>query len=140
MIYKKDANFPYPVLTNTSNSYKSCNFILDVNLEENTHSYKFCIDYDIDSEFINGLLENGQAQLILIIQSKDNKFFKLEYGEKDKEIPKTRISLSKRTTIQLLIQSKDDISFKNNNDLSKFYEMFKDEIIVPKNFSARFLK
>ena len=30
MIYKKDANFPYPILTNTSNSYDSCNFILDI--------------------------------------------------------------------------------------------------------------
>ena len=26
MIYKKDANFPYPILTNTSNSYDSSNF------------------------------------------------------------------------------------------------------------------
>lgn len=133
MIYKKDANFPYPVLTNASNSYRSCNFILDVNLEENTCNYRFYIDYDIDSEFINVLLESGQAQLILVIQSKDNKFFKLQCGEKVKEIPKTRISLSKRTTIQLLIQAKENISFENNNDLSGFYENFKDEIIVPKN-------
>ena len=35
MIYRKDANFPYPVLTNTSNSYDASNFILDVNLQEN---------------------------------------------------------------------------------------------------------
>ena len=133
MIYKKDANFPYPVLTNVSNSYRSCNFILDVNLEENIHNYRFCIDYNIDSEFINGLLESGQAKLILIIQSKDNKFFTLEPGEKVKEISKSRISLSKRTAIQLLIQTKRDISFKDNDDLSEFYESFKDEIIVPKN-------
>ena len=30
MIYKKDANFPYPILTNTSNSYDNCSFILDI--------------------------------------------------------------------------------------------------------------
>ena len=29
MIYKKDANFPYPILTNTSNAYSNAvNFIL----------------------------------------------------------------------------------------------------------------
>lgn len=37
MIYKKDANFPYPILTNTSNSYDNCSFILDIDLEENTN-------------------------------------------------------------------------------------------------------
>ena len=35
MIYKKDANFPYPLLTNTSSSYSNANFILDIELEEN---------------------------------------------------------------------------------------------------------
>ena len=40
MIYKKDANFPYPILTNTSNSYENCNFTLEVNLEENTNDYE----------------------------------------------------------------------------------------------------
>ena len=49
MIYKKDANFPYPLLTNTSSSYSNANFILDIELEENTQGYRFTIDYDIDS-------------------------------------------------------------------------------------------
>ena len=133
MIYKKDANFPYPILTNTSNSYDNCSFILDINLEENTNEYIFEINYDITSPFIEKLLQNGQATLILIIQSKDNKFFNIEYGQKAKSISKSRISLSKRTTIQLFIQSNEEINFKNNYDLSSFYEEFKDEIDVPKN-------
>ena len=133
MIYKKDANFPYPILTNTSNSYDNCSFILDINLEENTNEYIFEINYDITSPFIEKLLQNRQATLILIIQSKDNKFFNLEYGQKTKSISKSRISLSKRTTIQLFIQSNEEINFKNNYDLSSFYEEFKDEIYVPKN-------
>ncbi len=74
-----------------------------------------------------------QAKLILVVQSKDNKFFPLNYGEKSKEISKSRISLSKRTTIQLLIQSKNNISFKNNYELNEFYDGFKNEIVVPKN-------
>ena len=133
MIYKKDVNFPYPLLTNTSNSYDGCNFILDVNLDENTNNYRFQINYEIGSPFINNLLEDGQAQLILVIQSKDNKFYNLGLNEKVKEIPKNRISLSKRTTLQLLIKAKDEICFKENMDLSSFYEEFKDEIIVPKS-------
>jgi len=133
MIYKKDANFPYPLLTNTSTSYKSSNFILDVNLKENIHNYRFEINHTINSRFVTRLLENGQAGLILVVQSKDNKFFNLDFEEKFKEIPKSRISISKRTTIQLLIQSKEEISFKDNNDLNSFYDEFKEDIIVPKN-------
>ncbi|EKY26720.1 hypothetical protein [Clostridium celatum] len=133
MIYKKDANFPYPILTNSSNSYENCSFTLEVNLEENTNDYILEINYDITSTFITRLLENGQAILILVIKSKDNKFFNLDLGEKVKRISKSRISLSKRTTIQLFIQSKEDISFSDNDDLSSFYNEFKDEIIVPKN-------
>ena len=133
MIYKKDANFPYPILTNTSNSYDNCSFILDINLEENTNEYVFEINYDITSSFVENLLKGGQATLVLIIQSKDNKFFNLEYGQKTKSISKSRISLSKRTTIQLFIQSNEEINFKNNNDLSSFYDEFKNEINVPKN-------
>ncbi|PFH90624.1 hypothetical protein [Bacillus sp. AFS088145] len=133
MIYKKDANFPYPILTNTSTSYENSHFTLDVQLHENVYNYRFDISYEIDSDFIKRLLEQGKAQLILVIQSKDNKFYKLKQYESYIEIPKSRISVSKRTTIQLHLQSKEDISYIDNNDLSEFYQQFKDEIIVPKN-------
>lgn len=78
MIYKKDANFPYPVLTNTSNSYESGGFTLSVDLKENTDTYRFDIEYEVESDFLQQLLAQKQAQLFLIIQSKDNKFFKLQ--------------------------------------------------------------
>jgi hypothetical protein len=133
MIYKKDANFPYPVLTNTSTSYESSNFILDVELNENVYHYRFAISYELDSEFMNKLIARGEAQLILVIQSKDNKFFRLHPTQTSIEISKSRISVSKRTTIQLQIQAKENIHFKDNDDLSGFYHQFKDEIIVPKN-------
>jgi hypothetical protein len=133
MIYKKDANFPYPVLTNTSTSYESSNFILDVELHENMRDYRFSINYELDSDFITRLLDRGEAQLILVIQSKDNKFFKLHPSQTSIEISKSRISVSKRTTIQLQIQAKSNINFKENDDLSGFYQQFNDEINVPKN-------
>lgn len=133
MIYKKDANFPYPLLTNTSNSYDGCNFTLDIELNENTYEYIFQINYDIESDFIKRMIRENKAQLVLVVQSKDNKFFNLSLNETIKTIPKNRISLSKRTTIQLLIQSKEEINFKENNDLNTFYGSIKDQINVPKH-------
>lgn len=133
MIYKKDANFPYPVLTNKSNSYASSQFILDVELHENVHHYQFNYNIEIDSAFINKLLREGRAQLILIIQSKDNKFFKVSMAQSSIKILKSRISISSRTSIQMHIQSTEDVSFRNNEDLSTFYDKFKDELVVPKH-------
>lgn len=133
MIYKKDANFPYPLLTNTSNSYDGCNFTLDIELNENTYEYIFQIKYDIESDFIKKLIRENKAQLVLVVQSKDNKFFNLSLNENIKTIPKNRISLSKRTTIQLLIQSKEEINFKDNYDLNTFYGSIKDQINVTKH-------
>ncbi len=133
MIYKKDANFPYPVLTNTSTSYENSSFILDVSLEENTNDYRFLIQYEVSSPFIQKLIETGEAQLILIIQSKDNKFYKLDPRQQAIEVPKKRVSLNKRTSIQLHIQSTNEINFRDNQDLTSFYEAFKDEITVPKH-------
>ena len=134
MIYKKDANFPYPLLTNTSNSYDGCNFILDIGLNENTYDYIIQIDYDIESDFIKKLIEEDKARLVLVVQSKDNKFYNLKLGQNTISITKNRISLIKgRTTIQLLIQSKEEINFKENNDLNPFYGSIKDQINVPKH-------
>ena len=81
MIYKKDANFPYPLLTNSSNSYDGCNFILDIGLNENTYDYIIQIDYDIESDFIKKLIEEDKARLVLVVQSKDNKFYNLKLGQ-----------------------------------------------------------
>ncbi|RKQ17497.1 hypothetical protein [Ureibacillus endophyticus] len=133
MIYKKDANFPYPILTNTSTSYKNSSFLLDVRLEENTNDYRLVIDYEISSSFINDLIKSGDAVLVFIIQSKDTRFFMLESDQLTVEIPKNRISLNKRTSIQLHIQSTKEINFSKNKDLTAFYNTFKDEILVSRN-------
>ncbi|MCP3032378.1 hypothetical protein LF817_13615 [Halobacillus sp. A1] len=132
MIYRKDANFPYPVLSNTSHSYALNTFELDVNVSENAGKYNFYFYYEIESEFIQQQIRNGKAQLILIIQSKDNKFFKLDPLQKSVSIPKTRVSLSRRTSIQLHIQALEKLSFDTNHDLSEFYLPFRKEIVVPK--------
>ncbi|MEM5018411.1 hypothetical protein WKH31_19105 [Metabacillus indicus] len=134
MIYRKDANFPYPVLSNTSQSYVNNIFDLDVNVSENADYFHFEFDYKINSEFIREQISRGKAQVILIIQSKDNKFFKLNSSEKFVKLHKSRLSLNKRTSIQLQIQALDDVSFATNDDLSEFYIEFRDQVTVPKYF------
>jgi hypothetical protein len=132
MIYKKDANFPYPVLTNSSNSYESGGFTLNVDLKENTDNYRFDIEYEVESDFLKQLLARQQAQIFLIIQSKDNKFYKLQPSDRSIEIAKSRLSINTRTSIQMSIQATTDISFLDNKDVNDFYREFKDDIVVPK--------
>lgn len=134
MIYKKDANFPYPILTNTSNSYNPNHFLLDVNVRDSTESneYIFDLDIEIDSVYINQLLNAGKAQLIFIIQSKDNKYFRLSSKERSIKVKKSRVSLNEKTSMQLLIQALTDLNFQDNNDLNDFYYQFRNEIHVPK--------
>lgn len=133
MIYKKDANFPYPVLTNTSNSYESGGFTLNVELKENTDNYRFDIDYEVQSDFLKDLLSSDQAKLYLIVQSKDNKFFNLRPDQSYVDIPKSRLSINTRTSIQLSIQSSSTISFRNNEDTNDFFQEFKEDIVVPRH-------
>lgn len=132
MIYRKNANFPYPILSNASNSYAENYFDLDVSVRENIDHYHFDFSYEIDSEFIKQLLHQRKAQLILIIQSKDNKFYRLRQGQSFVEIKKSRISLNKRTSIQLHIQALEDINFAENVDLSEFYYQFREDVNVTK--------
>ncbi|MGD6831018.1 hypothetical protein ACQCT5_02560 [Sutcliffiella halmapala] len=134
MIYRKDANFPYPVLSSTSQSYVNNIFDLDVNVSENADYFHFEFDYEIDSEFIREQIRREKAQVILIIQSKDNKFFRLNAMDRSVKLHKSRISLNKRTSIQLQIQALDDVSFATNDDLSEFYIQFRKQVTVPKYF------
>ncbi|WP_341322201.1 hypothetical protein NSQ62_01635 [Solibacillus sp. FSL H8-0523] len=133
MIYKKDANFPYPILTNTTSTYMNPYFSLDVNLEENTNAYRFVLDYEISSPFIKELIHQYKATVVFIIQSKDTRFVKLAPNQRYVDIEKSRISLNKRTSIQLQIQTAEDISFALNEDLTAFYDPFKVDIKLCQN-------
>lgn len=130
MIYKKDANFPYPILSNHDQSYENNLFDLDVDVMENNDTYRFTVKYDIGSDFIKQLIMKKKARILLIIQSKDSKFTELEDNEI--EINKNRVSLDQKTSLQLYIQALSDITFYDNHDLSRFYDQFKDDIKVNK--------
>ncbi len=133
MIYKEDANFPYPLLTNTSAAYDNGKFHLVIGLDEVGNDYCFKPEYQISSDFISEQIQSKKAGIILVIQNKDTKFYNIEDLTEDIKVPKERISIQERTVIQLLIKAKEDISFATNNDLNEFYNDFKDNIVVTKN-------
>ncbi|AOV07408.1 hypothetical protein [Sporosarcina ureilytica] len=74
MIYKKDANFPYPIISETALGYEDSTFQIRVGFEEDGDVYLFKINRELISSFVNELLQNGQAEYLLVIQSKDTKF------------------------------------------------------------------
>lgn len=133
MIYNKDATFSYPILAHSSNGYENNYFSFEVNLYDDQNNYIFEFEYEIDNEFIKSLISEGKAILIFIIQSKDNYFTKLEKNQKSVSIPKNRISLSSNTSIQLHIQSTETITFDNCEELTPFYNTFKDQITIKKH-------
>lgn len=132
MIYKKDANFPYPILSSNTFAYEESDFMIKVSFEEDGDLYKFKIENHLTSEFVKDLLSIGDAQYLLVIQSKDTKFFSLEPSNLQVEIPKNRMSLSSRTSIQMHIVANADLSFEKNNELNQFYDQLKASILVPK--------
>ncbi|VEI08521.1 hypothetical protein [Kurthia zopfii] len=134
MIYKKDANFPYPVFASNVKTYLKNEFLidLDINEDEKNFIFKFT-EFEIESDFIKQMREENKIQFILIIQSKDNWFTKLTSTNDEIKVPKNRLSLNNRTLIQVHIQALESINFKGNEDLIPFYDAFKEEITVQKN-------
>lgn len=134
MIYKKNVNFPYPVLQNGIDCYGKCEFDLDMkDTKENKLEYEFNYDFSIGSEFILDLLKNKKATLYFIIHSGDNTFFEVKLKQNIFKINKNRFRLGKRTEFQMMIKANEDISFRNNNDIVGLYSELKDELVVEKN-------
>lgn len=131
MIYTKKANFPYPILMNYSNDYEDSEFELDITLRDNAEDYIIDISWNISSNFIKNQLKEKKASLVLIIKSKDNQFYLLEYLEKPQlYIPKCKLSLNFRTVMQLMVKTNIMIDFKENSDLNDFYQEIKQDIKV----------
>ncbi|MDW4219137.1 hypothetical protein QI050_11075 [Staphylococcus saprophyticus] len=134
MIYDKDVAFPYPVLTNSSNGYVDCSFEFDINdLYDDGRNFIFEITYNIKNNFIKTLINESKAIIVFIVYSQDNYFKRLTANQNKIIIPKSKISLSNRTTIQLHIQSLEEISMSNCNELAPFYDKYKDQIKLSKH-------
>lgn len=132
MIFSKNAIFPYPVLKNELDDYTENIFNLEVDLKDNTNEFIFEITYEIGSDYIKNLIDTKKAALFLVIRAKDNKFFRVENNSKV-SIPKNRISLDNRTSIQLIIRAEEQIYFHDNNDLTDFYMGIKSKISIDKH-------
>ena len=132
MIFSKNAIFPYPVLKNELDDYTENIFNLEVDLKDNTNEFIFEITYEIGSDYIKNLIDTKKAALFLVIRAKDNKFFRVENNSKV-SIPKNRISLDNRTSIQLIIRAEEQIDFQDNNDLTDFYTGIKTKISIDKH-------
>lgn len=130
MIYKKSANFPYPILANTTDQYTDNYFNLEVEVNEDTDYFYFDFTYELDSPFMKGLIKEQKAQMILVIQTRDSKFYRLSPTDYRIRISKNRISLKDRTEVQLHIQALERINFVHNHDLSLFYERYKSSITI----------
>ncbi len=134
MIYNKDVAFPYPVLTNSNNGYIDSSFDFDISdLYDDGKNYIFYIIYKIENKFIESLINEGKAIIVFIARAQDNYFKKLEANQTKIIIPKSKISLFNRTTIQLHIQSLEEITMTNCDELTPFYDKYKDKIILSKN-------
>lgn len=145
MIYTKKANFPYPVLMNFTDDYCNPVFELDVDMKENVEDYIINIQWEIGSEFIEDLLKSKKADLIFIIKSRDNQFYCLDNMSKrndrsatQKVIPKSKLSINTRTVMQLMVQAKENIDFKENDDLNQFYDEIKSDIHIKRGNALGF--
>lgn len=131
MIYKRNAVFPYPLLTNQSTSYKENVFNFECDLKYSNNKYIFEIICEIGSSFIVDLLSKDKASLYLIIDSMDSQFYKLQYNKDNKyevSVFNKMISIKKSMNLQLMIKCEANINFKENYDLINFYDNHRDKI------------
>lgn len=130
MIYTKEASFPYPIYSNLSHDFDEPIFDFDINVTEHETKYDFNITYNLGSSYIKNLIDSGKTRAILIIKSIDSQFYFLGSEKETISIMKNQISLDGRTTAQIHIQALSNLSYQDNDDLSKRYYAFRDEILI----------
>lgn len=132
MIYSKEATFPYPVLVHGCDDYHANCFDFDVELKEDRDYFYIKIAYKLNSSFVCNLILENKAKVYLVVRSKDNKFCPIFNGE-TKSFLKSRLSLNKRTSLQLMIMANEKIDFGNNDDLVPYFDNLRSTIQVEKN-------
>lgn len=135
MIYNsKTATFNYPIYTNGSNAYEESEFNLYIEeLNEQQEYYDITYTIDITSSFIKGLIDEKMAEMIIVIQTKDNYFIKIEELTGSVSVPKQQLSLRYKTQIQVLLSATEKISFFECFELTPRYSNLKHDIVVQKN-------
>lgn len=135
MIFKKDVSFPYPILAPFNEDYPQSQFDLDVNFEliNDDSIFRFQIFPNLVSNYLNELLNKGRAKYKLIISSHDSKIYDFDQPEGFVDIPRNRISLKKKTQIQMALVATEEINFKDNKDIDSYYDSFKTNINIQKD-------
>lgn len=120
MIFKKDVNFPYPVLSPFTSDYKDSYFGINVDLEDHDSMYKFKVKMKLECRFLEELISAKRAKMFLVVESQDVKFY--EFNGQDIVVNKNRISLSKRTFFQMYISTIKRVPMRDNVFLDEFYD------------------
>jgi hypothetical protein len=135
MIFKKDVSFPYPILAPFNEDYPECEFDLDINFEliEEDTVFRFQVTPNLNSHFLNNLLQEKKAKYKLIISSHDSKIFDYDEDQGSVDIPRNRISLKRKTQIQMALVAMEEINFKDNLDLDSYYNALKSNVNIQKD-------
>lgn len=131
MIYTKPTNFSYPILNNLQDDYLDKNFYIDIKTDyKDGRNYQFRINIDLASEFLLNQIKENKAKMLLIISSVDSRYYEVDIDDPLVKVADNRVYLKDNTKFQAIIMSKDNINFKNNDDLHPFYDEFKSDINV----------
>lgn len=131
MIYTKATNFSYPILNNIQDDYIDGYFNIGIQTDyKDGKNYQFNIDVDLGSDFLMKLIENNQARLYLIVSSVTSNYYEFSLDDPLVKIPESRVYLKDNTRFQVIIMSTSTVSFAENKDLHKFYDDFKEEIVI----------
>jgi hypothetical protein len=135
MIYDKEVSFPYPILSRLTDDYPDSNFEIVTHLYEEDLNYRIEITYNLNSSYLENLLNENKATIKVIVSSKDSKIYDVEHttGLYSLRIKKNRLSLSNTLKIQLFIVSKADVNFRHNSEIDQFYKRYKKNINISKN-------
>lgn len=131
MIYTKATNFSYPILNNLQDDYMDKHFNIEITTDyKDGRNFQFRIKVDLDSDFLLEQIKNHRTKLLLVVSAIDSRFYEFSLDDPVVKIPDNRVYLKENTKFQVLLMSKDRISFENNQDIHPFYEDFKDKIFV----------
>ena len=132
MIFSKNVTFPYPLFSPFSEDYVKGVFDFQIeDVYDNNDEYRFEIKYELDHPFFSDLIKKNLAKLYFVIDNVT--YFYFELTSNYFNVSKKRIALNKRTRFQILIITKEKISFKNNSYLDPIYRVEGEHIIIEAN-------
>lgn len=127
---KSKVDFPYPVLYPNSEDYvEGCNFSISefVNTFEDDSEIITHIKYELDCEFLEGLIEEGKAVVVAYIKSPNSSYRTNVYFDegKEKDVKLNKALISHKISIKPYIIAKTSIDYYRSELFNK--EFFGEE-------------